>query len=83
MDNKTISKDTLIGEVLWEHPQLQEVMVKHFGEDVACVMCPGQSFDTFGMIADLHGIEDEVVEAMLIEMNEVVQEFVKANQLTA
>lgn len=83
MDNKIITKDTLIGEVLWEYPQLQEVMVKHFGEDVACVMCPGQSFDTFGMIADLHGIEDDVVEAMLTEMNQVVQEFIKANQLTA
>ncbi len=83
MGNQTVTKDTLIGEVLWEYPQLQEVMIKHFGEDVACVMCPGQSFDTFGMIADLHGIDDAVVEVMLKEMNEVVRAFIQANQLTA
>lgn len=81
--DSTITKDTLIGEVLWEYPQLQEIMLQYFGEEVACVMCPGQSFDTFGMIADLHGIEDSVVEAMLKEMNEAVQKIRVANQRTA
>ncbi|EKD78557.1 MAG: hypothetical protein ACD_41C00324G0001, partial [uncultured bacterium] len=51
-----ITKDSLIGEVLLEYPEAQEVMLKHFGEQVACVMCPGQAFDTFAMIAELHGI---------------------------
>jgi len=67
-----LTKDTLIGEVLLEYPEAQEVMVKHFGEQVACVMCPGQAFDTFGMIAELHGIEDDVVDTMLAEMRETI-----------
>lgn len=67
-----LTKDSLIGEVLLEYPEAQEVMIKHFGEQVACVMCPGQAFDTFGMIAELHGIEDEVVEAMLKEMQATI-----------
>lgn len=67
-----LTKDSLIGEVLLEYPEAQEVMIKHFGEQVACVMCPGQAFDTFGMIAELHGIEDEVVEVMLDEMRQVI-----------
>lgn len=67
-----LTKDSLIGEVLLEYPEAQEVMIKHFGEQVACVMCPGQAFDTFGMIAELHGIEDDVVEAMLHEMQATI-----------
>lgn len=69
-----ISKDSLIGEVLLEYPEAQEVMLKYFGEQVACVMCPGQAFDTFAMIAELHGIEEDIVEAMLVEMRNVVAE---------
>lgn len=68
-----ITSNTLIGEVLLEYPEAQDVMLKYFGEEVACVMCPGQAFDTFAMIAELHGIDDEVVEEMLKEMNEVVR----------
>ncbi len=68
----TLTKDTLIGEALFEFPELQEIMLKYFGEEVACVFCPGQTFDTFGMIAELHGIEDSVVEAMLTEMNQII-----------
>lgn len=69
---KTITKDTLIGEVLWEYPQAQEIMLKYFGNEVACIFCPGQSYDSFGMIAELHGVEDETIETMLQEMNEMV-----------
>lgn len=69
-----ISKDSLIGEVLLEYPEAQDVMLKYFGEQVACVMCPGQAFDTFAMIAELHGIEEDIVEAMLVEMRNVVAE---------
>lgn len=69
-----ISKDSLIGEVLLEYPEAQEVMLKYFGEQVACVMCPGQAFDTFAMIAELHGIEEDIVAAMLVEMRNVVAE---------
>lgn len=68
-----ITSNTLIGEVLLEYPEAQDVMLKYFGEEVACVMCPGQAFDTFAMIAEIHGIEDDVVEEMLKEMNEVVR----------
>ncbi len=69
-----ISKDSLIGDVLLEHPEGQEIMIKYFGEQVACTFCPGQAFDTFAMIAELHGIEEDAVDAMMKEMNEVVAE---------
>lgn len=68
-----VTKDTLIGEVLLEYPETQDIMLKYFGEEVACVMCPGQAFDTFAMIAELHGIDDSIVDAMLVEMNETVK----------
>ena len=74
-----ITPNTLIGEVLLEYPEAQEIMLKYFGEEVACVMCPGQAFDTFAMIADLHGIEQEIVDEMLVEMNLVVND-IKAGQ---
>lgn len=67
-----LTRDTLIGEVLFEYPELQEVMLKYFGEEVACVMCPGQAFDTFGMIAELHAVPEETVADMLEEMRTVV-----------
>lgn len=72
-----ITKDSLIGEVLLEYPEAQEVMLKYFGEQVACVMCPGQAFDTFAMIAELHGIDDAVVDEMLTEMRQVVTQVEK------
>lgn len=72
-----LTKDSLIGEVLLEYPEAQEVMLKHFGEQVACVMCPGQAFDTFAMIAELHGIEDEVVDEMMQEMRTVIEQVEK------
>jgi hypothetical protein len=68
----TITKESLIGEVLLEHPEAQEIMLKYFGEQVACVFCPGQAFDTFAMIAELHGVEDSVVEEMLAEINQSI-----------
>ncbi len=77
-----ISKDTLIGEVLMEYPEAQDIMLKYFGEEVACVMCPGQAFDTFEMIADLHGIEEEVVDEMLKEMNVVIAQILEDNKGT-
>lgn len=64
-----ITKDSLIGEVLLEYPEVQEIMLKHLGEEVACLFCPGQVFDTFAMIAELHGIADDVVNEMLEEIN--------------
>lgn len=67
-----VTKDSFIGEVLFEHPEAQEIMLKYFGEQVACVMCPGQAFDTFAMIAELHGIDEDVVAEMLTEMNQVL-----------
>ena len=75
-----ITPDTLIGEVLLEYPEAQDVMLKYFGEEVACIMCPGQAFDTFSMIAELHGIEDDVVEDMLKEMNQVISQIIKDNK---
>lgn len=77
-----LNRDSLIGEVLFEYPELQEVMLKHFGEEVACVMCPGQSFDTFGMIAELHSIDEASVEAMLQEMCTVITELETQRQTT-
>ncbi|MFA5994887.1 MAG: DUF1858 domain-containing protein [Patescibacteria group bacterium] len=70
---KNITKDTLIGEVLWEYPEAQEIMLKYFGDEVACVFCPGQSFDSFGMIAELHGVDEATINAMLKDMNELVK----------
>lgn len=66
-----LTKDTLIGEVLFEYPEAQEIMTKYFGEEVACVFCPGQAFDTFAMIAELHGIDEAVVDEMLVEMKQL------------
>ena len=77
-----ITPNTLIGEVLLEYPEAQEIMLKYFGEEVACVMCPGQAFDTFAMIAELHGIEEEIVLEMLVEMNTVVNQ-IKQDNATA
>lgn len=67
-----ITKDALIGDVLLEYPEAQEIMIKYFGEQVACTFCPGQAFDTFAMIAELHGVEEDMVDAMIAEMNQVI-----------
>jgi hypothetical protein len=69
-----ITKDSLIGDVLLEYPEAQEIMIKYFGEQVACTFCPGQAFDTFAMIAELHGVEEDAVDEMIKEMNTVISQ---------
>lgn len=60
----TVSKDTLIGELLEEHPEAEVVIREHLG-DVGCLNCPGKYFDTLEAGASLHGMSPEQVEAMV------------------
>lgn len=66
-----ITFETILGEMLEEYPETEEVMRKYLGE-AYCLTCPGKMFDTIGNGAMIHGMSDEESVNMLHELQEVV-----------
>lgn len=66
-----ITKETLIGELLEEHPETEVVIREHLG-DVGCLNCPGKYFDTLEAGAALHGMSPEQVETMVKAINKKI-----------
>lgn len=69
-----VSLDTIFGEVLEEYPRSEDVLKKYLGE-AYCLTCPGKMFDTIGNGALIHGLSDETAEAMVRDIQKVVDEY--------
>jgi hybrid cluster-associated redox disulfide protein len=66
MENKKITKEMKIEEILQTHPESVEVFLKH---GFHCLGCAAASFENIEDGAKAHGIDiDKIVE----ELNEVV-----------
>lgn len=66
-----ITKDTLIGELLEAHPEVEATIRKQLG-DVGCVNCPGKYFDTLEAGASLHGMSPEQIDLLLKEIRKTI-----------
>jgi hybrid cluster-associated redox disulfide protein len=64
-ENKTITVDHLIGDVIRDYPQTLPVFKRHFGE--GCFTCPGARLETIAFGALMHGLD---ANAIVNEMNE-------------
>lgn len=69
-----ISLNTIFGELLEEYPETEDVLKKYLGE-AYCLSCPGKMFDTIGNGAMLHGLSDDVANAMVQDLQTVVDSY--------
>lgn len=63
---KTITKDTVIGDVIREHPGAKAVIQKYFGG--GCFTCPGMNVESIGFGSMMHNLDpDKIIK----EINEL------------
>ena len=62
--NKSVNKDTLIGDILKNYPQAKEVIQKYFGN--GCFTCPGINMESLSFGAPMHSVD---VNKMVDEIN--------------
>ncbi|MGC2061542.1 MAG: DUF1858 domain-containing protein [Thermodesulfovibrionales bacterium] len=60
-----VTKDSIIGTILREHPRGKEVIQKYFGG--GCFTCPGINMETISFGAMMHNIDPEQI---IKELNE-------------
>lgn len=65
-----ITKDTIIGECISEHPETAEVLV---GRGLHCVGCFAAGFETLEAGLKMHGKTDKEVEGVIKQLNELIR----------
>jgi hybrid cluster-associated redox disulfide protein len=57
-----ITKDTIIGDVITEHPELMETFFAH---GMMCIGCPASQGESIGQASQVHGVDtDALLEAL-------------------
>jgi hybrid cluster-associated redox disulfide protein len=56
---KKVTKDSVIGDVLKEHPRAVKVIEKYFGK--GCFTCPGMKVESLSFGAMMHNVDPEVL----------------------
>lgn len=56
---KLVTKDSIIGDVLKEHPRAREVIQKHFGG--GCFTCPGINMESLSFGSMMHNLDPEAI----------------------
>lgn len=69
MNQIKITKQTLIKELIENHPEVQEILMSY---GLHCVGCHFSDMDTLDDGAMMHGLSDEDIELMLKDVNGVV-----------
>ncbi len=65
-----ITKDANLGEVVFKHPQLAEILLDY---GLHCVGCFASSMDTIEMGAKVHGMTAGEIDEMVERLNEVLE----------
>jgi len=56
---KPVTKDSIIGDVIREHPGAREVIQKRFGG--GCFTCPGINMESISFGSMMHNLDPEAV----------------------
>lgn len=57
---KTVTKDTVIGDLLKDNPEAAKVIQKYFG--TGCFTCPGMKVESIGFGAMMHNVNpDDII----------------------
>ena len=67
-----ITKETNIGELAMEYPELAQVLVEDYG--LHCVGCFASSFDTLEAGAQVHGMTEREIDEMIARLKRIVKE---------
>lgn len=70
MKNNNITKDTNLGEMMQNHPQLISVLIEDYG--LHCAGCMAAAFDTLEQGAQIHGMSNKQIEKMVKRLNEII-----------
>ncbi len=62
---KIVTKDTIIGEVIRDHPKGRDIIQKYFGG--GCFTCPGINMESLSFGAMMHNLD---VDKIIKELNE-------------
>ena len=65
--NKKVTKDILMSDLVFAHPEAVEVLMDY---GLHCVGCAANSFDTVEMGTKIHGMSDEEINEMMVKVNE-------------
>jgi hybrid cluster-associated redox disulfide protein len=68
-EEKKITLQTNVYELITEYPDSQEVLIEY---GIPCASCHFSSFDTIGDSVAEFGIDDEDVSDMLEQLNEIL-----------
>jgi len=63
---KLVTKDSVIGEVIREHPRARDVIQKYFGG--GCFTCPGINMESISFGSMMHNLDPEKI---VNEINEL------------
>ncbi len=66
-----VAKDMIIADVLKKYPDVAVIMLEH---GLHCVGCHANVFDTIEAGAKVHGLDDETIDSMVVEINKFVSE---------
>lgn len=73
MEEQKITKDMLIGDAVQEYPHAAEVLLQN---GVHCVGCGGAYMETIEQGLKGHGMSDEAVERIVVDLNAAIPESV-------
>lgn len=63
-----INKDSVIGDVIREHPDARKVIEKHFGN--GCFTCPGINMESIAFGSMMHNLDPQVI---VDEINGIIE----------
>lgn len=66
-----VTKETIIGKLLEEHPSVATVMLEH---GLGCVGCPSKASESIEAGCKMHGFDDAAVNELIDEINKSIQE---------
>lgn len=64
-----VTKDMIIADVLKQYPDVATIMLEH---GLHCVGCHANVYDTIEAGCKIHGLDDEVIEKLVRDINEFV-----------
>lgn len=65
---KVYTKDTIIGEVIRDHPKGRDVIQKYFGG--GCFTCPGINMESISFGAMMHNLDPDRIVRELNELED-------------
>ncbi|PIN74667.1 hypothetical protein COV18_07290 [Candidatus Woesearchaeota archaeon CG10_big_fil_rev_8_21_14_0_10_37_12] len=69
-----VTKDTIIGDVLKQYPDVAVIMLEY---GLHCVGCHANVFDSIEAGCRIHGMEDDVIEKLIKDVNAFIGEQTK------